>query len=73
MTFRPPCHVGVYNDFAEKFGFSGGDKVNVFVLSDNRYEGDGLFATYAAAKRKADSVRRCFPDAYVKFGYEPGE
>jgi hypothetical protein len=68
-----PCHVGVYNDHANRFGFSDRSDLNVFVLSENRYEGDGLFATRAAAHKKADSVRRCFPDAYVKFGYEPGE
>jgi hypothetical protein len=73
QTTAAPCHVRVYNDHASRFGFSDRSDLNAFVLSNNRYPGDGLYATYTAAKRKADSVRRRFPDAYVKFGHETGE
>lgn len=65
------CHLNVYNDFSGKFNFKPG--YQVFVLSDNTEESNGIFATSAEAQRKANSVRRCFPDAYVKYGIEPGE
>jgi hypothetical protein len=67
------CHVKTYNDFAFKFGFTPRSDLNVFVLSGNRHISDGLFATIEIAQRKANSVRRCFPDAYIKWGHVPGE
>ncbi|HET6376191.1 MAG TPA: hypothetical protein VFF88_09080 [Methylocella sp.] len=67
------CHVKTYNDFASKFGFTPRSDLNVFVLSGNGHVSSGLFATIEAAQRKAKSVRRCFPDAYIKWGNVPGE
>jgi len=58
------CHLDTFNDLSAKFrGFAPG--FNVFVI--------GAFASLTAADRLAREARRCFPDAYVKYGEYLGE
>jgi hypothetical protein len=58
------CGVQAFNDFSSKFqGFKPG--YNVFVL--------GAYASQARANSVASTVRRCFEEAYVKYGEYLGE
>jgi hypothetical protein len=59
-----PCRVDPFNDLSVKFRTFAPD-LNVFVL--------GAYARRGRAQAVADSVRRCFPGAYVKFGDHGGE
>lgn len=59
-----PCGVEPFNDLSVKFRTFAPD-LNVFVL--------GAYAKRARAQAVADSVRRCFPGAYIKFGDHGGE
>lgn len=59
-----PCRVDPFNDLSAKFRTFAPD-LNVFVL--------GAYARRGRAQAVADAVRRCFPDAYVKFGDHGGE
>lgn len=58
------CGAETFNDFSSKFkGFAPG--YNVFVV--------GAYATSAEAKDKLETLKPCFPDAYVKRGRYLGE
>ena len=59
-----PCGLRTFNDFSGKFrGFRPG--YNVFVV--------GAFATKPIANVKLRHAKKCFPDAYVKYGEHLGE
>ncbi|WP_273795164.1 hypothetical protein [Brucella intermedia] len=59
------CGFRVFNDFSDKFaGFRGG--LNVFVI-------DIAFPTRLSAQKALNRVKKCIPDAYIKFGSYAGE
>ena len=59
-----PCGLAIFNDLSGKFnGFRAG--YNVFVL--------GAFESKSAANTQLTIARKCFPDAYVKYGEYLGE
>ena len=58
------CGLRTFNDFSGKFrGFAPG--YNVFVI--------GAFATRPIANENLRLAKKCFPDAYVKYGEHLGE
>jgi hypothetical protein len=63
-TAAARCRVQPFNDFSAKFrGFAPG--YNVFVL--------GAYPSQDSANDVANTVRRCFEGAYVKYGEYLGE
>ena len=59
-----PCGLDIFNDFSSKFaGFRAG--YNVFVV--------GAFESQSAANTSLKQARKCFPDAYIKYGEYLGE
>ena len=57
------CGFRTFNDFSEKFGFAPGYNAFVIGAYPARGDADGIAAV----------VRKCIPDAYVKFGKYAGE
>ena len=58
------CQLKIFNDFSMKFsGFSPGYEVYVV---------DEIF-TLAKAQRALKNIKKCFPEAYIKYGDYSGE